>query len=63
MSDPDDADETAADPEEQPELVAYEDEDAYIVCDRSNPKAWIRSTITMAAEPAAQRKETLRRRP
>lgn len=39
------------------ELVAYEDGDALIVCEKTNPNAWIRSTVTMPldAPPASDR--------
>lgn len=61
MSDPEEPDVDGTATDDHPELVAYEDEDAYIICDRSNPDAWIRSTVTMEAEPAADSQDRVHR--
>lgn len=37
------------------DFVAYEDDDALIVCERSNPNAWIRSTVTMPLDQVGRR--------
>ena len=36
--------------EEPHELVAYDDEEALILCDRTNPRAWIRSDTVVTAD-------------
>lgn len=33
------------------EFAGYEDGDGYVVCDRTNPKAWIRSDRTTTLSP------------
>lgn len=39
--------EEAAPPEPDHEgFTGYEDGDSYVVCDRKNPNAWIRSDVT-----------------
>jgi hypothetical protein len=48
--------ETTAEPAEREstdldEFTGYEDGESYVVCDRTNPKAWIRSDLTAARSP------------
>lgn len=33
------------------QYTAYEDDGALVVCDRTNPRAWIRSATTTALDP------------
>lgn len=44
------------DPVETPDvdLVGYEDNGAHVICERSNPNAWIRSTVTVAVTAEQQ---------
>lgn len=37
------------------DFVAYEDDDALVICERSNPNAWIRSTVTMPLDQVGRR--------
>jgi hypothetical protein len=32
-------------------VASYEDDDAFVVCDRKNPQAWIRSDAVTDLEP------------
>lgn len=33
------------------DVTCYEDDDATVICDRTNPKAWIRSDAVAAIDP------------
>lgn len=47
MSSMDEPDGTPTKRAQSDDLVAYEDDGALILCDRTNPNAWIRSTVTV----------------
>lgn len=42
------------------DFVAYEDDDALVICERSNPNAWIRSTVTEPLDQVARRERAER---
>lgn len=39
-------DQTDASLEDLNDVTGYEDGDSYVVCEKSNPKAWVRSDVT-----------------